>query len=153
VSRRSGPFCSSYCSDLHKGWAQNIRRRQQHISTEGFNLNTALRSLAAQGSGAFDAEAMGKITENIMLDTAAAKRKRRGAPLAVNSKVERAIFARNLRRFRIEANLSQRELAETTKIAESYISQLENAMHNLSVETMAVLARAPRTPLHEMFVP
>ncbi len=116
-------------------------------------MNTALRSLAAQGSGAFDAEAMGKIMENIWLDTAGRKRKRRVAPAAVNSKVERAIFARNLRRFRIEANLSQHELAETTKIAESCISQLENAMHNLSVETMAVLARALRTPLHEMFVP
>jgi hypothetical protein len=51
---------------------------------------------------------MGKIMENIVLDTAAPKRKWRVAPPAVNSKAERSIFARNLRLFRIEAKRTQR---------------------------------------------
>jgi DNA-binding XRE family transcriptional regulator len=69
------------------------------------------------------------------------------------SQAERELFARNLRRFRIEANLSQRDLAQHTGIAQAHISEMENAMHNAGIDTMVKLARAVKKPLYELFMP
>jgi DNA-binding XRE family transcriptional regulator len=69
------------------------------------------------------------------------------------SQPEREIFARNLRRARIEAELSQRELAELTGIAQAHISQMEHAMHNVCIDTMVKLAQAVHKPLYELFRP
>jgi len=72
---------------------------------------------------------------------------------APDSQPEREIFARNLRRARIDAGLSQRELAAVTGIAQAHISELENAMHNVCIDTMVKLAQAVRKPLFQMFQP
>ncbi len=85
------------------------------------------------------------------------KPRKRALPVASKSRVphsqpEREIFARNLRRFRIEAKLSQRELAEQTGIAQAHISQMENAMHNVCIDTMVKLAQAVGKPLYELFM-
>ncbi len=72
---------------------------------------------------------------------------------APESQPEREIFARNLRRARINANLSQRELARNTGIAQAHISEMENAMHNVCIDTMVKLAQAVRKPLYELFQP
>ncbi|WP_246742822.1 helix-turn-helix domain-containing protein [Rhodomicrobium vannielii] len=72
---------------------------------------------------------------------------------APDSQPEREIFARNLRRARIDASLSQRELAAVTGIAQAHISELENAMHNVCIDTMVKLAQAVRKPLFQMFQP
>jgi DNA-binding XRE family transcriptional regulator len=84
------------------------------------------------------------------------KPRKRALPVASKSRVprsqpEREIFARNLRNFRVEAGLSQRELAEQTGIAQAHISQMENAMHNVCIDTMVTLAQALRKPLYELF--
>ena len=70
---------------------------------------------------------------------------------APGSQPEREIFARNLRAARIEANLSQRELAHKTGIAQAHISEMENAMHNVCIDTMVKLSRELRKPLYELF--
>ena len=67
------------------------------------------------------------------------------------SQPEREIFARNLRAARIEANLSQRELAHKTGIAQAHISEMENAMHNVCIDTMVRLSRELKKPLYELF--
>ena len=72
---------------------------------------------------------------------------------APESQPEREIFARNLRRFRLEANFSQRELAQHTGIAQAHISEMENAMHNVCIDTMVKLAQAVRKPLYTLFTP
>ena len=72
---------------------------------------------------------------------------------APDSQPEREIFARNLRRARIDASLSQRELAAATGIAQAHISELENAMHNVCIDTMVKLAQAVRKPLFQLFQP
>jgi DNA-binding XRE family transcriptional regulator len=72
---------------------------------------------------------------------------------APDSQPEREIFARNLRRARIDASLSQRELAAVTGIAQAHISELENAMHNVCIDTMVKLAQAVKKPLFQMFQP
>ena len=69
------------------------------------------------------------------------------------SQPEREIFARHLRQFRIDAALSQRELAQRTGIAQAHISEMENAMHNVCIDTMVKLAQAVRKPLYEFFMP
>jgi transcriptional regulator with XRE-family HTH domain len=88
----------------------------------------------------------------------APKLRKRALPGASKSRVpksqpEREIFARNLRRFRTEADLSQRELAHRTGVAQAHISEMENAMHNVCIDTMVKLAQAVRKPLCELFMP
>jgi DNA-binding XRE family transcriptional regulator len=72
---------------------------------------------------------------------------------APESQVEREIFARNLRAARMEAELAQWELAKRTGIAQAHISQMENAMHNVGIDTMVKLARVLRKPLYELLKP
>jgi len=68
---------------------------------------------------------------------------RRWAP---ESQVEREIFARNLRFARIAAGHSQRELSKITGLAQAHISEIENALHNVCIDTMVKLARALKEP-------
>ena len=89
--------------------------------------------------------------------TEAPKRKR-ALPMinkkrAPDSQPEREIFARNLRRARIDAGLSQRELAARTGVAQAHISEMENAMHNVCIDTMVKVAQAVRKPLFALFQP
>ena len=89
---------------------------------------------------------------------AEAPRRKRALPStnrkrAPDSQPEREIFARNLRRFRVDAGLSQRELAHMTGVAQAHISEMENAMHNVCIDTMVKVAQAVRKPLHRLFEP
>lgn len=68
-------------------------------------------------------------------------------PSATNAKIERMKsrlrrnFARNVRRFRMEAGLTQKQLADTTGFSQSYIWQIESRMNrNFGVDTIAILA-------------
>ena len=72
---------------------------------------------------------------------------------APDSQPEREIFARNFRKARIEAGLSQRELANQTGIAQAHVSEVENAMHNIGIDTMVKLAQAVSKPLFELLRP
>lgn len=72
---------------------------------------------------------------------------------APDSQPEREIFARNFRAARIEAGLSQRELAKQTGIAQAHVSEVENAMHNIGLDTMVKLAQAVRKPVFELLKP
>ena len=72
---------------------------------------------------------------------------------APDSQPEREMFARNLRKFRIEVGLSQRELASMTGVAQAHISEMENAMHNVCIDTMVKVAQAVRKPLYQLFQP
>lgn len=69
---------------------------------------------------------------------------------APESQPEREIFARNFRRARIEADLSQRDVAKLTGIAQSHISEIESAKHNVGIDTMVKLAQLVKRPLHEL---
>src|SRR5215472_58758 len=69
------------------------------------------------------------------------------------SQVEREIFARNLRYARIAAGHSQRELAKITGLAQAHISEIENAYHNVCIDSMVRLARGVKEPLHVLLKP
>ena len=60
----------------------------------------------------------------------------------------RRTFARNLRTARELAGLSQEDIHRRTGLAQSYISQLERAVANISLDTIARLAELlDRTPV------
>jgi transcriptional regulator with XRE-family HTH domain len=52
----------------------------------------------------------------------------------------REVFARNLRRLRDEADLSQEELAFAAKIDRTYVSALERGVYSATITMVAKLA-------------
>jgi transcriptional regulator with XRE-family HTH domain len=52
------------------------------------------------------------------------------------------IFARNLKRLRTAAGLSQEELADRAGLHRTYISSIERAQRNISLENIFLLAKA-----------
>jgi DNA-binding XRE family transcriptional regulator len=91
-------------------------------------------------------------------DAEIAPKRKRALPVRLQkrtpeSQPEREIFARNFRRARIEAGLSQRDLAQQTGIAQAHISEVENAMHNIGIDTMVKLAQAVKKPVFELLRP
>ena len=52
------------------------------------------------------------------------------------------IFARNLKRLRTAAGISQEELADRAGLHRTYISSIERAQRNISLENIFLLAKA-----------
>jgi DNA-binding XRE family transcriptional regulator len=93
-----------------------------------------------------------------LVPTETAPKRKRALPVrlqkrAPDSQPEREIFVRNFRLARIEAGLSQRDLAQQTGIAQAHISEVENAMHNIGIDTMVKLAQAVKKPVFELLRP
>ena len=91
-------------------------------------------------------------------DLAIAPKKRRALPVSnkkrmPDSQPEREIFARNIRRARIDAGITQKELAKLTGIAQAHVSDLENAQQNVCIDTIVKLAQVLRRPVHILFAP
>ena len=63
----------------------------------------------------------------------------------------RAIFAANLRRIRVERDISQERLAADAGIDRAYISELERQKGNASLDLIDRLAAELRVPLVEFF--
>lgn len=60
-------------------------------------------------------------------------------------------FAENLERLRKRANFTQSELAEKSEVSAKYVSQLENATRNPSMEIVYRLSRALGVEVSEFF--
>jgi transcriptional regulator with XRE-family HTH domain len=54
----------------------------------------------------------------------------------------RTVFAKNLRRVRLERGLSQEALADRASLDRTYISALERQRYSPSIDTIESLARA-----------
>ena len=96
--------------------------------------------------------------EKELAPTEIAPKRKRALPVrlqkrAPDSQPEREIFARNFRLARVEAGLSQRNLAQQTGLAQAHISEVENAMHNIGIDTMVKLAQAVKKPVFELLRP
>ncbi len=62
-----------------------------------------------------------------------------------------ALVARNLRRLRVQQNLSQENLAVDAEVDLSYISRLERGLENPTVGILERLARALSAEITEFF--
>ena len=66
---------------------------------------------------------------------------------------ERAVFAANFRRTREEAGMTQREVSRLLKVRQPFISAVETAQTNISIDRMSELASFIGQPLHELLRP
>jgi transcriptional regulator with XRE-family HTH domain len=64
----------------------------------------------------------------------------------------RALFGRNLKRLRINANLSQVNLAGQAELAPNFINDIENGKKWVSPETIGKLARALNAEPYQFFL-
>ncbi len=67
----------------------------------------------------------------------------RGSMPGIDSEAERAARTATLREARKRQKLSQRDIWTQTGIAQSHISQIENGVSNLSLDTMVKLCEFP----------
>ena len=65
----------------------------------------------------------------------------------------KAIFARNLRRLRSSAGLSQEELAARAGLHRTYISSIEHGNRNVSIENIYAIAVALGADPRELLAP
>ena len=62
----------------------------------------------------------------------------------------RDAFASNLYELRIEANLSQQELADKAGVDRKTVNRIENSHFSPSLDTMVRLANVLKTPIQEL---
>ncbi len=65
----------------------------------------------------------------------------------------REVFARNLRRARRLKDLTQEGLALDAGVPRAYLSRVERATINISIDNADALARALGVPLHDLVDP
>jgi len=65
----------------------------------------------------------------------------------------RDVFARNLRRARRFREISQEALALQAGLSRTYVSEVERAERNVSIDNMGLLADALQVPLKELVDP
>ena len=65
----------------------------------------------------------------------------------------RQILARNLRRLRMSAGLSQEELADRAGLHRTYISSVERAQRNVSLENLFKIARGLQVSAQDLVGP
>ncbi len=61
------------------------------------------------------------------------------------------IFGNNMRKNRLERNLSQEQLAFETNLHRTYISEVERGKRNISIENIELIAKALDIPIAELF--
>ena len=66
---------------------------------------------------------------------------------------ERLVFARNFKKARKEARLTQEAIREKTGLAQPFISEVENGRRTINLDNMAQLAAAVGKPLWKLLVP
>lgn len=78
------------------------------------------------------------------------KRKQENTALILK---ERQIFARNLKRARKAAGLTQGDVIKLTGLTQPYLSDVENAKSNISLDNANILAAAVGQPLSRLLSP
>jgi transcriptional regulator with XRE-family HTH domain len=62
----------------------------------------------------------------------------------------RVLFGANFRQVRLKAKLTQANVEELTGIRQHYISEIENGLQNLTLDTMTTLAQAIGTDVRAL---
>jgi transcriptional regulator with XRE-family HTH domain len=63
----------------------------------------------------------------------------------------RKIFSENVRKYRIEKNLSQEELAEIANVHRTYIGSVERGERNVTIDVMEKICKALKMPIFDLF--
>jgi transcriptional regulator with XRE-family HTH domain len=63
----------------------------------------------------------------------------------------RKIFSKNMRKYRIEQNLSQEELANKAGLHRTYIGSVERAERNITINAMEKICIALELPITDFF--
>jgi len=63
----------------------------------------------------------------------------------------RKIFSDNVRKYRIEKNLSQEELAEIANVHRTYIGSVERGERNITIDVMEKICKALKMPIFDLF--
>ncbi len=63
------------------------------------------------------------------------------------------LYSENIKRIRLEKNLSQEKLAELAEVSSPYISEIENQKKVGKFETIAALSNALGVEPYELFLP
>ena len=66
---------------------------------------------------------------------------------------ERQVFARNFRRARKEAGLTQQDITKATGLTQPYLSDVENAKSTINLDNANVLAAAVGKSLWQLLTP
>jgi transcriptional regulator with XRE-family HTH domain len=72
---------------------------------------------------------------------------------SANPIVAREVFGRNLRRARRLKEISQEELALRADLSRTYVSEVERAIRNVSIDNMELLSIAIGVPLSDLVDP
>jgi len=62
----------------------------------------------------------------------------------------RLVFARNMKSFRLQNNISQEKLAELAGLHRTYIGSVERGERNIAIDNMEKIAIALSKPLSEL---
>ncbi|ATS91161.1 transcriptional regulator [Xanthomonas phaseoli pv. phaseoli] len=65
----------------------------------------------------------------------------------------RLIFAKNFRKARIAAKLTQRDVRDKTGFAQSWVSEIETGKMSITIDNMDKLAHCVSVPLWQLLVP
>ncbi|MFZ3116774.1 MAG: helix-turn-helix transcriptional regulator [Variovorax sp.] len=65
----------------------------------------------------------------------------------------REVFASNLRRARRQKDVSQEQLGFDAGLSRAYVSSVERAVRNVSIDNMGRLAEALQVPLSDLVTP
>lgn len=74
-------------------------------------------------------------------------------PVQESTPSAREVFARNLRRVRRLKDMTQERLAAEAGVPRTYVSRVERATVNISIENADALARAVGVPLRDLVDP
>lgn len=62
------------------------------------------------------------------------------------------LFGKNVKKYRIESNLSQEQLAELTGLHRTYISDVERGLRSISLGNIEKIARSLKIEIYKLFI-
>ena len=62
------------------------------------------------------------------------------------------LFGKNVKKYRIESNLSQEKLAELTGLHRTYISDIERGLRSISLNNIEKLSKALNVETYKLFI-
>lgn len=62
------------------------------------------------------------------------------------------LFGKNVKKYRLESNLSQEKLAELTGLHRTYISDVERGLRSISLGNIEKIAKSLKIEIYKLFI-